>query len=134
MLRLTFIFATLLVVNGILGYLLGTPDADGKVSPTALIPAFFGAALLLLGIGSLVDKLRMALMHVAMVLALVGIIGAGSRLPAAISELNEVDGTSPVKMISILVMMLLMIGYLGLGVRSFIEARKVKKAMQNAEV
>ena len=62
----TIVCGLMLVVIGGFGYANATPDAEtGKVSPTALIPAFVGGVLALLGLLAYSDKLRKHVMHLA---------------------------------------------------------------------
>src|SRR5262249_31456520 len=67
----SMVFALVLIVLGLAGYF-GT----GTPSHTALIPAYFGAALLALGVLALKDRLRMHAMHFAAMVGLFGLIGA----------------------------------------------------------
>jgi hypothetical protein len=76
MAKLTAVFGLLLIGNGIYGYTAGESQ-----SPTALIPAFVGIALLLCAVGSIVKPaLNMHLMHVAALLGLLGCLAALGRL------------------------------------------------------
>jgi hypothetical protein len=63
-------FGLLLSVLGVVVFAL----AEVK-SPTALFPAYFGAALIILGLVARNDKARMHAMHFAALLGLVGLIG-----------------------------------------------------------
>ena len=59
---------------------IGSYVETGRTSVTALIPAFFGAAFLLLAYVARNEAARKHAMHVALVVALVGIAGTASRL------------------------------------------------------
>jgi hypothetical protein len=74
----TRLVGLLLAVIGIGSYV-GT----GRTSVTALIPAFFGAAFLLLAYVARNEPARKHAMHAALVVALVGIAGTASRLVGA---------------------------------------------------
>ncbi|MCZ6835728.1 MAG: hypothetical protein O7G85_08140, partial [Planctomycetota bacterium] len=64
MARLTIVFGSLLIALGLVVYfVLADPDEQGKVSVTALIPAFFGIPIALLGVVALKEKLRMHAIH-----------------------------------------------------------------------
>jgi NAD/NADP transhydrogenase beta subunit len=68
---------------GIGGYL-GT----GRASVTALIPAFFGLPLLVLGVLALSERRRKVAMHIAVVLGVLGFAGTVSgllKLPALLT-------------------------------------------------
>jgi hypothetical protein len=76
--NLTLVTAILCILVGFYGYTQGTPNAQtGMVSKTALIPAWIGGAFL---IAWLVSTLKPALhkhaMHVAVLAALMGMLGA----------------------------------------------------------
>jgi hypothetical protein len=68
----------LLILLGVGTYVLLPPNPEtGHVSPTALIPAGVGLALLLLGVLALKDSLRKHAMHAAAVIGLLGFLGGG---------------------------------------------------------
>lgn len=76
MVKAATIFGILLIGNGLYGYM----GSEVK-SVTALIPAFFGIAILLCGFGSaLNDGLRKHLMHFSAIVALLGALASGGRL------------------------------------------------------
>lgn len=108
----TRLVGLLLAVIGIGSYI-GT----GRTSVTALIPAFFGAAFLLLAYVARNEAARKHAMHVAMVVALVGIAGTASRL------IGAEDFTRPATLAQI-VTVLLLGWYLGKGIKSFRDARR----------
>ncbi len=109
-----------LVVLGVAGYL-----SSGMVSPTALIPAAFGGVLAGLGLAARSDGHRQAMMHFAMLVGLIGLLGAAGgvlQVPALLSGTAE----RPAAVIAQTVMALLLVWYLVLGVRSFLEARRAR--------
>src|SRR5947209_18839802 len=67
---MTIAVGAFLIVLGLIGYL-GT----GMVSWTALIPAFFGLPLTILGVLALQEDWRKHAMHVAVIIGLVGFLG-----------------------------------------------------------
>src|SRR5215510_6770997 len=111
-------FGIILVVLGVASYQL-----TGRTSLTAMIPAFFGAIFLVCSIiARRSDAARRHAMHAAVAIGLIGAIAALARgIPGALN-----DPTRPAVM-SQLAMGLLLVIYVGLGVRSFIEARRNRK-------
>ena len=99
-----------------------------SASATALIPAFFGAPVLLCGLLALkAGVMRKIMMHLVMVFALLGVVAPLGRLiPSSIKngfEFNAATGT----MITMMVLSLIL---LIAGVRSFIQARKGRTASE----
>jgi len=68
-----------LIAIGAIGYF-----ASGMASWTALIPAIFGVAFLVLGVLALAPGRRKLTMHVAAVLALLGAVGPAMRVRKAL--------------------------------------------------
>jgi hypothetical protein len=112
----TRIVGILLIVLGVASYSL-----TGRTSITAMIPAFFGAALLLCAIvARRSDAARRHAMHAAVAIGMVGMLAALARgVPAALG-----DGLRRPAVISQLIMGAVLLIYVALGVRSFIEARR----------
>lgn len=107
-----------LILLGIAGYVWGM--LDGKASVTALIPAFFGLVIALLGaFAGSSEKLRKHLMHAAMLVGLVGFLVPAFRL------LSNLDGLkfSPA-VISQALMAIFCLIFVILGIQSFINARR----------
>jgi uncharacterized membrane protein len=122
----TIICGALLVLVGIVGYGTATPGEDGKISPTALIPAFFGAALILCGVLAFKDSLRKHVMHLAALIGVVGIVGGFMPLIRQYSKTGELN---PLKKSAIAgeLMILVCLVFVGMCVNSFIQARKARK-------
>jgi cbb3-type cytochrome oxidase subunit 1 len=123
--KVTLVFAVLLVVMGLIGYL-GT----GSVHPTALIPAWFGLALGVFGFLAISphEGRRKLFMHINVTLGLLGFIGAVveairgyARAAAAGMEPDQIALASK------LAMAVLLLIYVVLCVRSFIAARRTGK-------
>lgn len=109
----------LLVVIGIIGYF-----ATGMASLTALIPVVFGAVFYLLGAIGEKEGRRKIAMHLAQLLALLAIIGTFTGI---LDVFSWMGGNQEVNIMAAGVralMALLCIGYLVLGVKSFIDARR----------
>jgi hypothetical protein len=108
----------LLVLVGIVGYVYGLYIS--AASFTALIPAVFGVVLLALGyIARGSERLRKHLMHAAILVAMLGLIAAASRLAMKASEF-----TLSAASLSQVAMALICLVFIILAVRSFVAARR----------
>ena len=127
MVLVTFMTATLLVVIGIMGYANGTPNEQtGVVSPTALIPAAVGGVLVLCGaLATLSPGMRKHGMHVASMVGLLGAAGGVMPLWRQYSNTGTFDPMKPSAMSGEL-MILVCLGFVGLCVNSFIQARVLR--------
>jgi len=115
----TRLFGMLLIVLGIASYTL-----TGRTSITAMIPAFFGAALLICAMVARREAARKHAMHAAVALGLIGAIAALVRgVPGALNG----NSAKPAVMAQ-LAMGILLLVYVGLGVQSFIAARRARAA------
>ena len=113
---------TLLVLIGILGYINGMMTNHESV--TALIPAFFGIVLLLLGIfARKSERLRKHLMHAAVLIALIGFVASAGRLLSKLGSLSY--NAAVVSQVSMALVCLL---FVILAVKSFIDARRQREA------
>lgn len=122
MAKLTIIFALLLIVLGIAVFVV-----TGSHAPTALIPAYFGILLGLLGLlASTPDsRRRMLFMHIAVTVGLVGVIFPGWRgLADWIASLHGQPVLRPAAMKEELAMAAICLIFVLLCVRSFIAARR----------
>ena len=120
--RITVIFSLIYIALGLGGYFL-----TGAVHKTALIPAVIGIVLLILGLLAGNEKLRMHVMHAALLIGLLALLGTARsllKLPAAF------DGTAerPGAVFAQAATAVLSVVYLALGVRSFIAARRARTA------
>lgn len=114
----TIALGVVLIVLGLAGYFM-----TGMVSITALIPAFFGLALALLGLVARDERKRKHAIHAAVVVALIGFAGSVGGL----LQIGSVfDGTAarPAAVISRTLMSVLTLGYIILAVQSFVAARR----------
>jgi hypothetical protein len=125
MAKVTILFAVLLIILGLVGYY-GT----GAAHPTALIPMWFGLAL---GVGGILaispsESRRKIFMHINVTVGVIGCIGAfvealrgyGAARAAGVA-LDERAFASK------LTMGVLLLIYVNLCIRSFIEARRSRK-------
>ena len=101
---------------GIIAFML----SDGQ--KTALIPAFFGGAFLILGGMAFSQKLRMHSVHGALALCL--ILGAYCLYKIPVLLAND---ETALKMFSFETTAIACIAYLVLGIRSFKQARRARK-------
>jgi len=125
MAKVTIGFGIALVLLGAISFF-GT----GSTHPTALIPAYFGLALVVCGAlaNSPSDKRRMIVMHIAVTVGLLGFLGSGVM---AVVETVKAHGgplAHPPAVASQAAMALLCLVYVALCVRSFIAARRSRNA------
>jgi hypothetical protein len=113
--------APITVGVGVLLILLGAGGYAATQAGTALIPAGFGLALLLLGLLARQEKLRKHAMHTAV---LVGLVGFGGAAFMAVKALASGEVERPVAVAAQGVMAVICGVFVGLCVKSFIDARR----------
>ncbi len=117
MAKLTIAYGVILVVMGLGGYF-----GSGRVSWTALIPAFLGIPAILCGvIAEMKENLRMHAMHVAVLL---GIAGFAGGVPGLRKLFSGDTGAGPLARSILAVVSAI---YVALCVKSFIDARRRRK-------
>jgi hypothetical protein len=121
MARTTIVFALVLIVIGVAGYV-GT----GAASVTALIPAFFGVVLGLLGWWGLNDRYRKHALHAAVVVGVLGFLGAARGLPGLLDVITGQEVERPAAVAAQSAMAVLMALFVGMCLRSFIDARRAR--------
>lgn len=117
----TIFFGLLLILLGVFGYV-GT----GSHAPTALIPAYVGAVLAILGWFARTPnpKRRMMIMHIAVTIGLLGFL---ATIPGIYHWVQMMQGhpvLRPVAEQDKAAMSLILLAYVLLCVRSFINARR----------
>jgi uncharacterized membrane protein len=112
---ITVIYSLLMIALGFGTYWV----TEGDKGLTPLIPAFFGAVFLFLGLLGLKDNLRKHAMHAAAALALIAFLAPVIRL--AVSGVKSSLAATEQG-----IMAALSAGFVGLCVRSFIEARRAR--------
>jgi hypothetical protein len=124
-LKVTFVFAALLIALGLVGYF-GT----GAQHATALIPTWFGAALGMSGLLAMSpdEGRRKLFMHINVTLGLIGFIGVGvESIRGYLSASHAGKQPDMVALASKLTMTGLLLVYVIVCVRSFIAARRARQ-------
>lgn len=136
MARISIVVGLVLAGYGALSYF----TAESK-SPTALIPAAFGAAFVLLGLLASNEKLRKHAMHLAALVALLGFLGGAfmgfPKIPALVSGTIG-ENLPPEKARSAenaarsqIILALVCLVFFGMTLNSFIQARLARKQGQS---
>lgn len=107
-----------LMVLGILSYVL-----TDMVSATALIPAGFGLVISVLGFYGRHEATRKTAMHVAMGVAMVGLLGSISGFASLPALFSGGEVARPAATISRSLMAVILLVYLAAGMKSFAAAR-----------
>ena len=118
----SIVCGVLLILIGIAGYVYGM--MNGNASVTAMIPAFFGIVLAILGAAAgAKENLRKHLMHAAVMIGLIGFIIPAGRL---ISRLGDLTLSAAV--VSQILMALVCLIFVILCIKSFADARRNRAA------
>jgi hypothetical protein len=119
---LTLAIGAALIVLGVASY-----GLTGGASPTALIPAAFGLLLVVAGVLARNERMRMHAMHGAVLIALLGFLGS---VRGVMGLGTVLDGTAarPAAIVAQTIMAVLTMIYVVLAVRSFIAARRARRA------
>jgi hypothetical protein len=125
MAKVTIIFAVLLIILGLVGFFY-----TGSVHPTALIPTWFGLALGLGGILAISpsESRRKLFMHINVTIGIIGFLGALIEALRGYGAARSA-GLNPdyIALASKLCMAGLLLIYVNMCVKSFIEARRARK-------
>ncbi len=118
------------VATGVLLILLGAGAyfASGTSSLTAFIPSVFGILLAACGQVAKNPTRTKTFMHVAALLAVLGLLGSLQGIPQAMALLSGAEVARPAAAVSRAVMAVLLTVFLVAAVRSFINARKARAA------
>ena len=107
MAAVTTVFGLLLIVLGLGGYF-----GSRRVSKTALIPAFIGLPILILGLVALSETATRPAIIAATVVAILGFCGAARGLPKLANMLAGATIERPIAAIMQSVMAVLCLGYM----------------------
>jgi hypothetical protein len=123
--KFTIAVGVFLILIGVVAYV-----ASGAASFTAFIPSIFG--LLLAGFGYVAQNpaRTKSFMHFAALLAVVGLLGSIQGIPQALALASGAEVDRPMAAISRAVMAVTLLVFLVMAVRSFIEARKARRAAE----
>jgi hypothetical protein len=119
----SIVFGGLLIAVGLWGKF-----STGTESMTALIPAFVGAPLVVAGVLALKESFLKHAMHLASVVGLLGFLAGAGNLVRVLVKGGDLTGTPG---ISTILMTVLCLGFVGLCVNSFIQARR-RRAREKA--
>jgi hypothetical protein len=117
--QITLVVGSLLILIGV-GFYIGT----GATSVTALIPAFLGIPMAVAGLLAQREGLRKHAMHAAVLIALLGVLGSARGLFSLPALLAGAEVGRPAAVVAQSLTALLCIVLVGLGVRSFVQARR----------
>jgi uncharacterized membrane protein len=116
--KITIAVGAILIALGLIGYF-GT----SMVSWTALIPAFFGLPLAILGGLALNEDRRKHSMHAAVIVGLVGFVGGAFSFSLPLLSGNDLK---PMAATMQALMALTCAVFVGLCVKSFVDARRAR--------
>ena len=122
MANVTIRFGVLLILLGVIFFWI-----TGHTAVTALIPAFFGIALAILGVAARTEdtKMRMIIMHIAVTIGLLGFLFPAIR---ALKAYLAGPILRPLAVREEVLMAVICLIYTLLCVRSFIAARRARVA------
>jgi hypothetical protein len=125
MAKVTIVFGVLLIALGLIGFF-GT----GSIHYTALIPTWWGLALCVGGVLAISpsESRRMLVMHINVVVGLLGLIGSAAEAVRGYASARA-KGLEPdqIALAAKLTMAGLLLIYVILCVRSFIQARRSRQ-------
>jgi len=131
MAKTTKLFGMILIGHGMFFFALASVMTGSITSPTALIPSIFGVCLF--GFGALAerssDRARMHVMHVAVLIGLLGVIG-GVVMGLRGGMKKGFDDRAVIAQVT---MGIISLTYVVMCIRSFIDARKARQAEEASE-
>ncbi len=127
MARITIGLGLVLIALG-----LGSYFGTGRASVTALIPAFFGLPLLLLGLVALNERRRKAAIPIAFGISLLGVVGTVRGLMKLPVLLTGGELERPTAVAVQAAMAIVCLAFVLLCVSSFIKARRASAAQRDS--
>jgi hypothetical protein len=123
MAKLTIMFGAVLILLGLFSFVV-----TGHHAPTSLIPAFVGLILAILGFLASTDdaKKRMLYMHIAVTIGLLGFLGTAKSIVDYIEMVQGRQFARPVAVEEKAAMAGVLLVFVILCVRSFINARRAR--------
>ena len=125
MAKVSILFGTLLIILGLVSFM-GT----GSAHPTALIPTYFGLALVVFGFLAMSpsEGRRKLFMHINVTVGLLGFLGSVGKAIQGYGHARSLGIDPDMKAIGAqLIMAALLFIYVNLCIRSFIAARQARK-------
>jgi hypothetical protein len=122
MAKLSITYGAIFILMGLISYF-----GISSESITALIPAFFGIPMLILGWLGLNEKYLKHTMHVAAVLMLLGFFGTIGGLIKFFKMLGGVQPERPAAVTVQAIMAVMCLVFLILAIKSFVDARRNKQ-------
>lgn len=119
MAQFTIYTGALLAILGVVGYV-----ASGMASVTALIPTGFGAALALLGVRARQPERRKMAMHLAALVAVLGLAGSAQGVPAVFTMIAGGEVARPAAQVARALMFTVCLVFVVACIRSFLDARR----------
>lgn len=121
MVKTSFIYSVIFILIGVVAW-----AVTGMEQATALIPTYFGIIVFVLTlVAQYKENLKRHMMHAAMALVLLGLLGSIGGLFRLIGFVfTGAELARPVAVYAQSMFALASIGYLYSGIQSFIEARK----------
>ncbi len=125
MAQLSIAYGAVLILIALVGYF-GT----GRVSLTALIPAYFGLPVAILGMVALRvrDKARMHVMHAIVVIAVLAAVGTVRSLAGLVKLLSGGQVERPPAVYAQSATAIVSVLFVVICVKSFIDARRARQA------
>jgi hypothetical protein len=127
MAKMSMGFGIVLIAVGVVGFVV-----SGSTHPTALIPAWFGLVLAILGVLARTEdaRKRMLWMHIAVTVGLVGFLFPGVMAVMAYVKAHGGALARPAATEEQAVMAVICLVFVALCVRSFIAVRRGRNAQQ----
>ena len=124
--KIAILFGVLLIALGVGGFV-GT----GSEHKTALIPAYFGAAIAVCGVIALNPSARQHAMHVAAMVGTIGLLGSVAMVGiGAVKAARTGELARPIAFLCQVIMLVLTAIFVGLCVKSFIDVRRSRSLDQ----